>query len=116
MYCILLFNNDGYKLPTFGDYMSVVPPGTCPYGYLSRGKLSGGKLSASHSLSTVHLANKRFQICLPLFKDETVDGEGCRLSMLEVEDGNCAAHGKLYTALALVSLATKNHNLSQQSH
>ena len=66
-YCI------GYKLPTFWEYMSVgvislarnlsgwnmsgqelvrgevVPPGTCPYGYLSTGNLSrglsGGKLS-----------------------------------------------------------------------
>ena len=33
--------------------------------------------------------------------------------MLEVKDGNCAAHSKLYTALALVSLATKIHNLIQ---
>ena len=26
------------------------------------------------------------------------------------EDGKCAAHGKLYTALPIVSLATKNYN------
>ena len=29
---------------------------------------------------------------------------------MKVEDGKCAAHGKLYTALPIVSLATKNHN------